>query len=140
MKKIDIAFMAGFFEGEGCISICRYLDKGNRKQMYLRVAISQTNEWIINWFQWNFGGSVNKMGRKPQEKQRWQLAITGKKALCFLEVVLPYLKLKRAEAELGIEFQKRKRGSGHYLKVADSVLQEADRVRMAHLKNRPIIS
>ena len=46
----------------------------------------------------------NKHDRKKKACYRWQVVCN--EALLFLETILPYLKIKKKQAEVAIEFQK----------------------------------
>ena len=131
MKKTDLAYIAGFFDGEGCIYVGKY-----KCSYHLRVTASQANEWIINWLKFIFSGSVSKMTCEEGRRQRWQWHALGKNASLFLVAVLPYLKLKRAEAELAIQFQNARQGSGIRVTDGQRAIDEADRILMIALKDK----
>jgi len=56
--------------------------------------------------------------------------------MLFLETILPYLKLKKTEAELGINFQKNKRRGPHVSPEETRVLEEAQTILMASYKSK----
>ena len=137
MKKTDLAYIGGFLDGEGCICLTRF---GNKRQ-YIRldVQVVQANEWVIQWLKYSFGGFVCKVkSYKLHHKQRWAWKISSREALAFLKVILPYLKLKRGEAELAIKFQESRRGRGNRVTGAEKVLEEADRILMSKLKDKSV--
>ena len=129
MNKTDLAYIAGFFDGEGCICLGK-----DGKHIYLQVSASQTNEWIINWLRLSFGGGVSKKARKGRERQGWQWIVRGGKACMFLVEILPFLKLKRAEAELALQFQGRRKGRGYRPTDKERAVDEAQRIMMSNLK------
>ena len=45
--KLLLAYIAGIIDGEGCIMIHSNL---------VRVAVKNTNEWLIKFLKMNFGG------------------------------------------------------------------------------------
>ena len=60
MKKGDLIYAAGFFDGEGCISIHRQINK--YLGYYFRVIVGQSGnkgKQICEWFRVNFGGVVH---------------------------------------------------------------------------------
>ena len=108
MKKIDIKYIAGFFEGEG--SICKYpTHKYNpiMKKRYpcttIRVEIVNTDFSIIKkiYKYFNTGHLVKikprKKGYKPQ--LRWQT--THRQSYAILKKIAPYMyhkeKIKKAK-------------------------------------------
>jgi len=131
MKKTDLAYIAGFFDGEGCI----YIGKSGGWH-HLRVTASQANEWIITWLKFSFGGSVNKMTCETGYRQRWQWHAEGSNAYEFLTSILPYIKLKKAEAELAIQFQEARRGKGFHVTDKQRAIDEVNRILMSNLKDK----
>jgi len=111
MKETDIAWAAGFFDGEGTVDIAKRINywvrkSDNTKQSYeyyvLRVRASQVDlEPLIKLQNW-FGGSINK--RDKQGVASWEAQ--GPKAEIFLEGVLPYLTVKKIQASLALEYRK----------------------------------
>lgn len=109
MKKTDLAYAAGIIDGEGCIGIWKRKLKQNGKEYPYRslsVSVAMTEQWVPTWLQFAFGGSVIYFKAKQENHNPyWQWNITSNKALEFLRLILPYLKIKRPHAELGISFQ-----------------------------------
>jgi len=113
MKKEDLVYAAGFFDGEGCVSIgiSRY---ENHFRYYLEMRIGQAarDREICSWFKSKFGGIVvvneTKLNKKLKNEfeydWRWGCG-GGQIGLLFLKQLYPYLKLKKEQANLGIEFQ-----------------------------------
>jgi len=135
MNKTDLAYFAGFFDGEGCITIRNTKRANGRIERQLCVSIGNTNEWIISQIQFSFDGYIWHNKAHDNNRDKWQLILTSRKALNLLESLLPYLTIKRAEAELGIKFQKRKvyRGSRR-LPSKERVLEEAEQLLLRKMK------
>lgn len=136
MKRTDIAYAAGIFDGEGCIRITK-----NPKRRYaygLECSLEMANEYIPRLFKFHFGGSAHSKTRiikgQPYFYCRW--AITTHLAATFLEVILPYLKLKYPQAQLGIKFMEGLYPRGG--KLSDEVLavREANFILMKEMKHR----
>ena len=104
-KAIKLSYMAGFFDGEGCVTIVRQKPTGRQKSIryQLHVMVGQKDGQIMDWIIGNFGGSVYKVSR--DNSYVWQ--ISQNKAYLFLKEILPFLKYKRPQAELGIRFMQR---------------------------------
>ena len=144
MNKVDIAYFAGIFDGEGCICIrkvnTKYITKSGIQRICtsysLDVCLANTNEWICRQLLFAFGGSVYKRKLQMGANQTvWAWEIAAKKATDFLRVLYPYLKLKRAQAEIAINFQnKMHRRTKTNEELA---LREAQRILVSNL-NRPI--
>lgn len=128
---IDPVWLAGFFDGDGCISIS--LDKSPRsrhgKSHCLVVTITQRWMTVLQWLQLTLGGSLVNLAhqRTPMGSRRCPiLFLRRRQAVAFLRPVLPYLQVKRAQAILALEFQ---RGIGKRSKVSDGEYDR--RVRIA---------
>ena len=98
------AYTAGIVDGEGYIG----LTKNGTKVPSLAVAIANTNLLLINFLAENFIGRHNLTTHKVAAHQKPVMLfhIRGRAAIQFLEPILPYLLLKREQAQLGIAFQK----------------------------------
>lgn len=106
MKKTDLAYAAGIIDGEGCIGIWRKLQQQRYLSYDMRVTVSMIDEWLPNWLRFAFGGSITYHKSKQKNRQpQWQWRITANQALAFLILILPYLTIKRPQAELAIAFQ-----------------------------------
>jgi len=107
-NKLDLAYAAGFFDGEGSVLI----DRGKQtKNPYcgfrLEVKISSTSEEIIKCFKETFGAGTIEVRKKYTSggKDYWSWIVAGNRAAEFLELIYPYLKVKSEDAEIGILFQ-----------------------------------
>lgn len=88
--RLDIAYAAGFFDGEGSITIG--LDRG--KYLRLEVSSSQNLPPVLFWHVPLFGGKVyHPAGHASQWK------IYGAKAIPFLIMIQPYLIVKAVDVE-----------------------------------------
>ena len=99
------AWIAGFFDGEGCINIGRQFP-GNRAtpRFILNVRVSNTAQPSVEVFQKVFGGRVYRLARKSWHSICFQWYIYGEAAAQFLRIIYPYLVVKREQAELALEF------------------------------------
>jgi len=133
MSKIDFAYLAGFFDGEGCIQI-------TGDKYVLHCGITNTNKWVLELFRFNFSGSVaKKQTYQPNQQPLFRWFCSSTTARVFLETLLPYLKIKRAQAEVAIKFQLRKEKahyvhSVHPVPESERILREAERVILRKLK------
>jgi LAGLIDADG endonuclease len=101
-----LIWMAGFFDGEGCVSISRSQRKVKRGltsySYILQVAVSQKNAAPLEIFYERFGGSLFDYTSHGVTYWRWQL--WSNYAAPMLETLLPYLVVKKDVAELGLRF------------------------------------
>ena len=140
MKKTDLAYIAGLIDGEGCISIVKKKDLIHGSSNYdLRVSVNMTSEYLIQYLHFAFGGFWRERKKiEERHKQQWMWAVSGPKASEFLLTILPYLIIKKPQAELALRFQstRRKGGYGQGIKKPEpiSILEEADFLLMKSLK------
>jgi hypothetical protein len=63
-------------------------------------------EWLYNMFGGSFTTRTNYPSRQNNNRRpQWAWSIYSSDAQIFLEQILPYLQVKRQQAELAIEFQ-----------------------------------
>lgn len=106
------AYLAGIIDGEGTIYAQRIRGKFN-----VRVYVVNTDVRLIRWLEQNFGGLVYSRTSKlnPNWKTKWEWVVEKAGTTKILSLVLPYLIIKREQAELGLELRadiEAKRGRG----------------------------
>lgn len=103
----EVAYLAGIIDGEGSITIYKYNRKPRLYSTYcLRLLITNTNKDLIYWIQSKLGkGCVNYIKSLHREKPALRYNITSGKAAEVLKLVLPYLIVKKEQAEIGIAFR-----------------------------------
>ena len=138
MIKTDIAYIAGIIDGEGCISLCVNKYRKPRPFSYfIRVNVTNTNEWLCQWLKFALGGGVyHHPDPNPKHKSRWQWVLSSNEALAALKLIYPYLRLKKPQAELAIKFQESRQGKR--MKKEELVLAEAQKILMNKLNKRGV--
>ena len=141
MKEIDLAYVAGIIDGEGCIGLYsnthKYLNKHReiRPRYCLTVTVCNTNEELIKWFHSLFGGHLHYRKSKEEKwKPQWECKLSANKALDFLKLIYPYLRLKKPQAEIAFRFQERQQG--HRLTDQELIIAASEKVLMANLNKR----
>jgi LAGLIDADG-like domain len=99
--EVDRAYLAGLFDGEGCVYIGA--KKGKQGQYQLVVTLTNSHKPTIDALHEQYGGIVQIHHRGL--RRHYAYALRSLKAKALLQDVLPYLRIKRAEAELALEFQ-----------------------------------
>lgn len=111
MSELSLDYLAGFFDGEGCIGIASKACKPDSKSgpsYVLNVQVTQIETFVLEEYKRQFGGSICTFRNFPEHKSRckpyskWHVASTN--AYNFLLVIYPYLQQKRPQAILGIEY------------------------------------
>ena len=96
----QLAWAAGIIDGEGCISICR---KRHANAWVLRVTVSQVDPRLPARLKELFGGSVSHYNPvKKNHRRVWTWTIQAHAAEAALRAVLPWLFLKKEQAEIGM--------------------------------------
>jgi len=107
-----LAYTAGLFDGDGSINISYYVTKRNSRSFTLSLYIATISPNLIKWLIKTFGiGSIASIQGANSQVYHWQLSAVQAKD--FLILILPYLKIKNEEAQIGIEFQSRKHQCQH---------------------------
>jgi len=94
-SETDKAYFAGIVDGEGNINIW-----GCHNTKTLRVQIAQKPLLILEELRDKMGGSIyrNKNGVSV-------FVLHGIRASLFLDAIIPYMRLKKREGELAIQYQ-----------------------------------
>ena len=113
-KEAELAWFAGLFDGEGCISLVHRSRPANRQTRSLHIRIGMTNFQTLEKVKEIWGlGTIYLYPRKVSKdgcvrKPLWAWQTSANIALYILEKTLPYFVTKKAEAEVAIAFQKTK--------------------------------
>jgi hypothetical protein len=104
----DKAYAAGFFDGEGFVTIAfmsnKIMTKGTVYTM--RVGVGQNEHGPLLWLRERWGGSVRVLKRKTEGGNlpyKWDCC--ARMAAAFLRDVRPFLQVKAARADIALNFQ-----------------------------------
>lgn len=146
MKKTDLAYWAGIFDGEGSISICRGPSKSCHTgfRYKLQIAVTSADEWLVQALRMAFGGSINISASPWSGRPIWRWTLTAHRAMECLELIAPYLHLKREQATIAIQFQKTKMIRNHRragkgaIRVTDAeyAVEEAQRILLGNMHRK----
>ncbi len=89
---------AGFFDGEGCVTISRRDRSPGFKEHFLAVQVGQNNKRPLEVLHARFGGCFTKSGC-------WRWRCHGSAACRFLQAIGPYSLVKRREVDLALELR-----------------------------------
>ena len=98
----DLAYAAGIIDGEGsiCVAYCKQSSMSSVKNYGVAVSVGMVDPEVPLWLKSIFGGNVDTYKGK-RLVYRWKLH--ARKCADFLEMVSPYMKLKRARSEAAVQ-------------------------------------
>lgn len=108
MTLTDLAYLAGLIDGEGTISCSVLENKKGFLALHKQLSIFNTNIVLISWITSRFGGKVHSRIRSSKWKEEHQVKWSATEAAVILEAVLPFLVIKKEQAELFIALHKTK--------------------------------
>lgn len=91
-ELIDLVYAAGFIEADGCFHLTN---------TSIGIRATNKNLTVLNWFKDTYGGEISS---KVSPTNCWDWNLHGYLASELCEDLLPYLKFKRRQAEVLIEF------------------------------------
>lgn len=105
------AYIAGFFDGEGSVSIARQRANGKADYHKVIVTLSQRAKHrdVLDRVASDYGGRVLVVSQKTRvsqnwaENAKWQLQAKSEIER-FLSAIEPYVIVKREQVRLGLEF------------------------------------
>lgn len=101
MENKELAYLAGFFDGEGCCSV--YVKKTSRNRPSHSPVVSVTNTVIksLQPFLDYWGGFIYPRKKIPPRKQSYAWTLLGYEHVPqFLDDIIPYLRVKIPQAKL----------------------------------------
>lgn len=108
----DWARLAAFIDGEGCVTIGRQGKVGvNGRSYALTIRIGNTDPRLMVWLK-RFGVGSFHDWEVAGQRHFYAWYVSARQAADVLVGCLPYLVIKRDQAELGIAFQATKQWRG----------------------------
>jgi hypothetical protein len=108
-RSIQLAYLAGLIDGEGCIYIKKSEKDANKQQKYasytLSICINQTDKESIDYIKGIFGGNITigkQYGLGYLPVMRWEVGHQRTFELC--KDLIPFLRIKKKQAELAVRF------------------------------------
>lgn len=113
MKKIDLAYLAGAMDSDGWFSIkrstyaMRVRGDADNPIFFERCGIKQVQPDVVKMIHDNFGGyfRIDKPTAK-NGKPLYAIQLTNKKAYEFTKAILPFLRIKKSQAEILVRLRK----------------------------------
>ena len=111
---MDRRYIAGFFDGEGCVYISKHrrnekskywTPKQNQYDVQIRVTISNTNKEVLYGIQEIYGGSIQSSKQRANRTECFTLHLAALKALRLLKHIKRYAIVRRNRIEKAIWLQ-----------------------------------
>ena len=105
--KPSLEWIAGFFDGEGCVCTVRPSSSGPRhKSRLLIVSITQADRTPLDDLREMFGGYVGCQKPKAGQNQAvFSWKVSAQKAENFLRAVQPYCRVKHQQIEAALKLR-----------------------------------
>lgn len=112
-RPIDVAYMAGIVDGEGCFFLCKLPKRsgdGYATEHYRGLLkIDNTDIRLLDWIDVTFSGTSSARCRSTSsrkfERTVFTWTATGDRLLDLCEQILPYLVIKKEQCEIMIKFR-----------------------------------
>ena len=115
-KQISLQYLAGFFDGEGCVS--SELRTEGRKAPYLRVSVTQKHPEILQEFKRRFGGWIGEKRKGAVIGRCFMWQACTAKAYYLLQALLPFLQVKHRQAVVGMQLASRAMLNNKYKSIS----------------------
>lgn len=106
---MDDRYVAGLFDGEGFVRIARFQKPNSTHIRYaIHLGIGMTHWPVIEALKTEYGGSIHENRhdlRNPKNRIQFMWVAASQVGAAFLRRVLPYLIVKRDEAEIALHLQ-----------------------------------
>jgi intein/homing endonuclease len=113
-QEIDTAYFGGIMDGEGCFTLGLSSKKNGTKQINPTIQVTNTNQIILDFvleFLSKFNITHHVKWYQPTQrcKPYATIAIHRRESMQkFLQIILPYLRGKKRQAELMLEYVNRR--------------------------------
>lgn len=146
-----LAWLAGFVDGEGCITLTRSRNTCGNPTYTPVLIVSQSDKAVLDLIaaRLGVGGVYRRNGRKGtsmHKRPAWNYVVNGRAALAVVAALRPYLVVKREQADALLAYRPVARGvkgprdeqAARYAELRAP--QEAIYLRLRDLKSRPLVT
>lgn len=112
-------WLGGFIDGDGCISVnsvkmgkAGFRGETRGTVSHISIVQSEPRTWVLHWLHDVLGGYLCEIKhdlKNPKHSRAVSLTFSGEAAIKLSEQLLPYLRIKRRNAEIIIEHQSLKK-------------------------------
>jgi hypothetical protein len=119
-------WLAGFFDGEGCLTIAR--SRGTH--FTPQAVLTNTDLRVLKLIQEAFGGTLHARGNPKRWNEAYTLVFSGTpETRRFLEIIRPFLVLKKDEVEFFLAAWTNEVNGKQARRVTPDVLEARERIK-----------
>ena len=109
---ISPKYLAGYFDGDGCISMVKEKSNGSSHGYNHRLicTFTYTNNQILEYIKYSYGGYICKRIHGGKMKNSYSLCLKDSKAKNLIEEIYNYSLLKKDRIALALSFFSTKMG------------------------------
>jgi intein-encoded DNA endonuclease-like protein len=141
VTKEELAYISGFLDGDGCIMLQLVFRHDYLLGYQIRASVvfyqKQQNRYFLEWLREKFNcGYI----RNRNDGMSEYTIVGGKPVSQILNTLLPYLRLKKKQAELAISVLEKMPGSGRKMnaKLLAELALEVDKFAVLNYSKRRI--
>ena len=139
---VELAYAAGFFDGEGSLSIIRHRPssrpssrKEGRDLFKVSLIVANNNRAVLESLQAEFAGRIyrNAFKTKPAHwRPSYQWHLWGNECEHFCIAVRPYMRIKGVLVDSALEFYALQRQRGHKRETAPDIWERMKELHRTH--------
>ena len=130
LSEVDRAYIAGVFDGEGCICITT---RNQRRYHSLRITVTNTHQGLIRFLHERLGGCVSPHSAREKCRPTWTWVAPDQRSENILVLLQPFLLVKKHQCELALEFRRLVKSAGHRLTIEDRRCRENLRLQLIRM-------
>lgn len=144
IDEIDIAYCAGIIDGEGSIIIGKGKQRIGLGYSYeVLVSVHMMDGYVPKYLAECFGGKCSKTSVLHNNRKgdfAYYYHANGSRARVFLAMILPYLKIKKRQAEIALYMQNKLSSNPNGKRVTDDMIKEREHLKhlLEYLKRVPV--
>ena len=125
-----LAYLAGFLDGEGWVGLLE-VKRGRYRRWLVRMEFCNTNPHPLEMARETFGGMIRLQKQHAQHHSPlFKLVIADRQAIRAATLLLPWLRVKREQAELILALAAtRLDGPGRFQGLDPSVIEQREHIK-----------
>lgn len=107
VTETQAAWAAGFFDGEGCVSLHLHTKRSGQQYPAVAIILTQKDRRPLDFFHALFGAkeTISVVHRTIHKRPYFRVVYSGRRAAEVLRVLRPYLTLKGEVADVALALQ-----------------------------------